>query len=303
MTPGVAFDRDAVRIGITPTCWTNDDFPDLGEDISFEQCVSEMALAGFDGCSVGHKFPKDPHALRAALALRDLRVSEPWASTFFTVPGLREHTIRGFREQMAFIKAVGGDRVVVAELGHAVHQQDVALGANQPVLDEVSWKSMVEGLNELGAMAVAEGLILCYHPHMGTGVQTRSDVDRLLTGTDPELVHLLVDTGHFTWAGGDPVALIREQGHRVAHAHLKDLRRPVLERWQREDFSFRDAILAGIFTVPGDGMIEFEPILRALADSGFRGWLVVEAEQDPARAHPLTYAKKAREHLRTVAGI
>jgi inosose dehydratase len=297
------FDHSTVWLGITPTCWTNDDFPGIGEDIPFEQCVSEIALAGFQGCSVGHKFPKDPLALREALSLRGLRVSEPWASTYFTIAGMRERTVRRFREQMDFIHAVGGDRIVVAELGGAVHQLDVALGANKPVLDDTGWSLLLDGLSELGALAAAEGLLLVYHPHMGTVVQTRSEVDRLVAGTDPGLVHLLLDTGHLTWAGGNPVAMVREHGPRIAHVHLKDLRPEVLMAWQREDFSFRDAILAGVFTVPGDGLIEFEPIFEALDDAGFHGWLVVEAEQDPARAHPLTYALRAREHLRTVAGL
>lgn len=297
------FAEGAVRVGITPTVWTNDDFPGIGEDISFEQCVSEMALAGYEGCSVGHKFPRDPAVLRAALDLRGLRVSEPWASTYFTVAGMHERTVAGFREQMAFIKACGGDRVVVAELGLAVHQQPVALAANRPVFDDGAWRRMVNGLHELGKLAADAGMLLCYHHHMGTGVQTRAEVDRLLADTDPHLVHLLLDTGHLTWAGDDPLALAREHADRIAHVHLKDIRADVLDRWRREDFSFRDGVLAGIFTVPGDGAVDFAPILAALAGSGYRGWLVVEAEQDAAKAHPLTYAMKARSYLRETAGI
>jgi inosose dehydratase len=297
------FDRDQIRLGITPTCWTNDDFPGLGEEIPFEQCVEEIAQAGFEGCSVGHTFPQDPVELQAALARHNLRVSESWGSTYFTVPDDRDRTRSGFREQMAFIAAAGGDRVVVAELGHSVHQQDVALKANKPAFDDAQWDSLFAGLNELGALAAAENLTLCYHPHMGTGVQTRAEVDRLLAGTDPTLVHLLLDTGHFTWAGGNPLALIHGHGDRIAHVHLKDLRGSVVARWQREDWSFQDAIFKGVFTVPGDGMIDFAPILRALADAGFHGWLVVAAEQDPSKADPLTYATMAREHLRTVAGL
>ncbi|GGK40213.1 myo-inosose-2 dehydratase [Pilimelia terevasa] len=297
------FPEGAVTLGITPTVWTNDDFPGIGEDIPFEQCVSEMALAGFAGCSVGHKFPKDPATLKAALDLRGLRVSEPWASTYFTADGMHERTVAGFRDQMAFIKAVGGDRVVVAELGHAVHQQPLALLANRPVFGDEQWQRMVNGLHELGKLAADAGMTLCYHHHMGTGVQTRAEVDRLLADTDPNLVHLLLDTGHLTWAGDDPLALAADHGDRIAHVHLKDLRQEVLRRWQGADTSFRDAVLEGIFTVPGDGMIDFGPILRALAGSGYRGWLVVEAEQDPARAHPLTYAMRARRYLRDVAGV
>ncbi|PJE94679.1 myo-inosose-2 dehydratase [Streptomyces carminius] len=300
---GALFDRDAVSFGITPTCWTNDDFPTVGDDIPFEQCVSEMALAGFEGCSVGHKYPTDPRTLRQALELRGLRVSEPWSSTYFTAEDMWDRTVAAFRRQLDFIKAAGGDRIVVAELAGAVHQQQVALVANKPVFGDNAWHRLLTGLDTLGRTAADQGMLLCYHHHMGTGVQTRAEVDRLLAGTDPELVHLLLDTGHLAWSGDDPLELVRDHAGRIRHVHLKDLRRDVLEDCRRLDPSFRDAVLAGIFTVPGDGMLDFGPVLRTLADAGYRGWLVVEAEQDPAKAHPLTYAKKAREYLHDLTGL
>jgi inosose dehydratase len=296
------FDGDRVRFGITPTGWSNDDFPEIGEDIDFERCVREMALAGFEGCSVGHKFPDDPEDLLRALQRHGLRVSEPWASTYLTAPGMRESTLRDFRRQMDFIRAVGGNEIVVAELSRAVHQRPVPLRASKPVFDDDEWAALLSGLNELGELAAAEGMRLSYHHHMGTGVQTREEIERLLAGTDPERVHLLLDTGHLAWSGDDPLALVRDHVHRVGHVHLKDLRPDVLERYRHEDPSFHDAILEGIFTVPGDGAIDFAPILQALDDAGYTGWLVVEAEQDPAKAEPLTYARKAREYLHAVTG-
>jgi inosose dehydratase len=297
------FDRDAVRFGVTPTLWTNDDDPTLGDEIPFEQCVSEMALAGFSGCSVGHKFPRDPAVLRPALELRGLSVSEPWASTYFTVQEMREATFDTFRRQLEFIKAMGGTDIVVAELGHSVHQLPVALLPNKPAFGDRQWADLVTGLNELGRIAADADMRLCYHHHMGTGVQTRAEVDRLMADTDPDLVHLLLDTGHITWSGDDPLALARDHAARIRHVHLKDIRRDVTEECKRVGLSFLDAVRAGVFTVPGDGTIDFEPILRTLAESGYRGWLVVEAEQDPAKAHPLTYAKKARAYLREVTGL
>lgn len=297
------FEREKVWIGITPTGWTNDDLPTLGDEIPFEQCVSEMALAGYEGCSVGHKFPTDPAELREALELRGLRVSEPWASAFFTVKEMEGKTLDTFRRQMAFIKEMGGTDIGLAELGHAVHQQPIALKANKPVFDDEQWKAMIEGLNQLGDIAHDEGMRLCYHHHMGTGVQTREEVDRLMSETDPSRVHLLLDTGHIYWSGDDPLALAQAHADRIKHVHLKDIRRPVMEESDRVGRTFLDAVKAGVFTVPGDGDIDFEPILRSLADTGFEGWLIVEAEQDAARAHPLTYARKGREYLREVTGL
>lgn len=297
------FDRSKVFVGITPTGWTNDDYPSLGEDISFGQCVSEMALAGFEGCSVGHKFPKDHDVLERELSQRGLRVSEPWSSTFFTVNAMHERTIESFTTSMDFIKRMGGRSVVVAELGHAAHQQPVPPIANKPVFSDEQWKAMVDGLNHLGRLAAEDDMQLCYHHHMGTGVMLRHEVDRLMAETDPEVVHLLLDTGHLFWAGDDPLDMARAYAGRIRHVHLKDIRRDVMERCNATNRTFIESVMEGVFTVPGDGVIDFAPIFRVLADANYAGWLMVEAEQDPAKANPLDMARKARAYLRDVAGI
>lgn len=297
------FDRDRVSVGITPTGWTNDDYPLLGDDISFGQCVSEMALAGFEGCSVGHKYPKDPEILAEELGRRGLRVSEPWTSLFFTVNDMRERTIEGFERSMAFIKRMGGSHVVVAELGHAVHQQPVPPIVNKPVFDDAQWAAMVSGLNELGRLAAEAGMVMCYHHHMGTGVMTRAEVDRLMNDVDPEVVHLLLDTGHLYWAGDDPLALARAYADRIRHVHLKDIRPDVMQACNARHLSFIESIIEGVFTVPGDGVIDFKPIFETLADADYAGWLMVEAEQDARKANPLDYARMARRYLRETAGL
>ncbi len=297
------FNPDHVFVGITPTGWTNDDFPLLGADISFGQCVSEMALAGYQGCSVGHKFPKDEAVLKAELDRRGLRVSEPWASTFFTVRDMADRTVADFRKTMGFIRRMGGTTVVVAELGGAVHQQSVPPIANKPIFTDEQWAAMVAGLNGLGRIAAEAGMTLCYHHHMGTGVMTRAETDRLMAETDPELVHLLLDTGHLYWAGDDPLAMARHHAGRIRHVHLKDIRRDVMERCNAAHFSFGESVMEGVFTVPGDGCIDFAPIFAVLADAGYRGWLMVEAEQDAAKANPLDYARKARAYIRDTAGV
>ena len=176
-----------VFFGVTPTLWTNDDLPTLGDDIPFEQCVSEMALAGYEGCSVGHKYPADPSELKAALDLRGLRVSEPWASTYFTSGEMDRQTQESFLRQLAFIKEMGGTDIVIAELGHSVHQQPVALLPNKPRFDDGQWRAMVDGINQLflgwysfprpvvcavNGHAIAGGLILalCGDHRIGSGV-------------------------------------------------------------------------------------------------------------------------------------
>jgi inosose dehydratase len=295
-------DPRKVRLGVTPTLWWNDDFPSIDVGIPFEQCISEMALAGFQGCSIGHKYPTDTAVLKRALELRGLQVSEPWVSTYFTIRGMEERTLETFHAQLEFIRTMGGTDMVLAEFGGAVNPLPIAVFANRPIFDDRQWEALSTGLNRLGEIAKGEGMRLCYHHHMGTGVMTRADVDRLMESTDPSLVHLLLDTGHMAYAGDDPVAAAEAYADRIKHVHLKDVRPDVVKRAQTEDLSFQEGIEAGVFTVPGDGGIDFVPIFAALAGAGYDGWLIVEAEQDPAKAYPLEYAMKGRNYLREVIG-
>ena len=293
---------ERVRLGVTPTLWSNDDFPSIDIGIPFGQIVSEMALAGFAGCSVGHKYPTDPAELKAALDLRNLRVSEPWVSTYFTINGMEQQTINAFEERLAFIKAMGGTDLVVAEFGRASHILPVALFANRPIFDDQEWDQLANGLNHLGKISADCGMRLSYHHHIGTGVMTRADVDRLMASTDPSVVHLLLDTGHLAFAGDDPIAAAQAYADRIGHVHLKDIRPEVVSRVREEGLSFQQAVEDGVFTVPGDGSLSFVPVLEALGEAEYEGWLVVEAEQDPAKANPLEYAIKARTYLREVLG-
>lgn len=299
-----------VSLGITPTLWWNDDFINIDIGIPFEQCISEMALAGYVGCSIGHKYPTDPQALRAALDLRGLRVSEPWVSTYFTIDSMKEQTIAKVREQLAFINEVEGKNhtgrkadLVVAEFGQAVNPQPVALFANAPEFDDRQWDNLAAGLDEIGRIAREEGRQLCYHPHLGTGVMKQAAVDRLMEMTNVDLVHMLLDTAHLVCGGADPLLTTKKYACRIKHLHLKDYRADVLEQMHAKGMSFQEGIEAGIFTVPGDGAYkQFPEILSILGETGFDGWIVIEAEQDPAKAIPLQYAKMARAYLRKTLG-
>lgn len=299
------FDPATTWVGITPTSWWNDDFLDIDIGITFGQCVSEMALAGYAGCSVGHKFPTDPAILLPELNQRHLRVSEPWTSTYFTVKNMRQKTIDNFKTSMAFIKAMGGTDLVVAEIGGSSHPLPIDLFANRRILDDAEWKLLADGLNDIGKIANEAGMTLCYHHHLGTGVMTWEDVQKLAELTDAKLVHFLFDTGHLYFAGGDPLTMAKACARRIKHCHLKNIRKPAMEKFKAEGMSFKDGVLAGIFTVPGDpeGCIDFEPILEVLAEADFHGWLIVEAEQNPAKANPLKYATMAREYMKNTIHI
>src|ERR1700678_2320649 len=180
-------DPQKVWLGVTPTLWWNDDFPSIDIGVTFEQCISEMALAGYQGCSIGHKYPTDIDVLKRALDLRGLRVSEPCVSTYFTIRDMEQQTLKTFEQQLEFIGAMGGTDIVVAEFGGAVNPLPVAVFSNRPIFDDRQWDTLSRGLNHLGELARSAGMRLCYYHHMGTGVMTRADVDRLMASTDPGL--------------------------------------------------------------------------------------------------------------------
>lgn len=299
------FPAGSIQFGVTPTLWANDDFPDIDIGIPFGQIVSEMALAGFVGTSRGGKYPKDPRVLKPELEMRGLVISEPWVSTFFTIKDMHEQTLRSFDQEIDFLIGMGSGDMVLAELGGSAHQLPVALVPNSPKFSDTQWKLLGDGLNILGEKAKKHNIKMCYHHHMGTGVMTMADVQRLASVTDPDLVGICLDTGHLHFARCDCLEFIDGFADRIKHVHLKNVRQPVMDRVYAENLSFKDAIKAGVFTVPGDkeGCLDFPAILRSLAAKGFKGWMVVEAEQDPAKATPLKYAKMARQYLREITGL
>ncbi len=292
-----------IRLAIAPIGWTNDDLPELGGEIPFEQCVSEMALAGFEGSEVGNKYPKDTAVLNKALKLRGLTICNAWFSSFLTTEPY-EKVEQAFIAHRDYLYAAGARVIGAAEQGHSIQgRQDLSVFDAKPSFTDAEWKKLCEGLNRLGERAAEKGMKLTYHHHMGTGVQTAAEIDRLMEGTKPELLGLLYDTGHLVFSGEDYVAVLKKWIKRVRHVHLKDVRGAVRDRVKKEKLSFLAAVKQGTFTVPGDGDVDFAPVFAELKASGYEGWWVVEAEQDPAKANPLEYAIKARTFIREKAGI
>ena len=291
-----------VKLAIAPIGWTNDDLPELGGEIPFEQCVSEMALAGFVGSEVGNKYPKDPVVLNKALGMRGLTICNAWFSSFLTTKPYAE-VEKEFIKHRDFLHAVGARVIGAAEQGHSIQGLDLPVFDKKPTFTDDEWKRLAEGLNKLGERAKEKGMALTYHHHMGTGVQTAAEIDRLMTTTQTGLLDLLYDTGHLVFAGEDHMAVLAKWGSRIKHVHLKDVRPAVVKKIKKEKKSFLSAVKAGAFTVPGDGSIDFVPVFEALKDLGYKGWWVIEAEQDPALANPLEYAIKARTYIRQKAGI
>ena len=296
--------KEKFRLGIAPIAWTNDDMPDLGKENTFEQCVSEMALAGFTGSEVGNKYPKDPEVLKKALDLRGIQICNQWFSSFILTKSMDEVEAE-CRSQLAFLKAMGSKIIGFSEQSYSVQgQMDTPIFGHKYVLNEIEWEQLCAGLNYLGKIAKEEyGISLTYHHHMGTVVQSAEETRRLMEGTDPRYVSLLFDSGHFAYCGEDPLEMVKTWIGRIKHVHLKDIRPDVVEKVKNENLSFLQGVRLGAFTIPGDGCIDFDPIFKVLEEADYEGYMLVEAEQDPAIANPLEYAIRARRFIAEKTGL
>jgi inosose dehydratase len=292
----------AVKLGTNPIAWTNDDMPELGGDTPLATCLKEAAEAGFTGIEKGGKFPNDAAAMQAALAPHGLALVSGWYSGSLRTRTVEEE-IAAMRPHFELLEACGCKVVVWAETAGTVQgQRDVPV-ADRPVLAEDEWPGYLERLGRLADWMAAHGVAMAFHHHMGTVIEKAHEIDRLLEGT-PETVGLLYDTGHLKFAGEDPAAVARRWAKRINHVHAKDVRPGVLARVHAERLSFLDAVVEGVYTVPGDGCIDFVDALRPVAEAGYAGWVICEAEQDPKKAHPLTYARKGYATLvETVAKL
>ena len=246
---------------------------------------------------LGHKFPREPQALKAALAPFGMACVSGWYSAELLTRGADEE-MAALRPHLDLLKAMGSNVLVFAETSNAIHGDKAMPLSRRPVLTEELWPAFGKRMTEVAERTAAEGVRLVYHHHMGTVVQSAGGYRRADGQHRREAVHLLLDTGHATWGGADPAALARRYRARISHVHTKDVRKAVMEQSNAGDWSFLDSVLAGVYTVPGDGMVDFASVFRELP--GYSGWVVVEAEQDPAKAHPLTYARKGFAHLAQV---
>jgi inosose dehydratase len=287
-----------VRIGINPLTWTNDDLPALGDNNSLETCLSEAKLAGYEGVELGRKFPRDPAVLGPILKKHQLNLVSGWYSARLLERSI-EDEIKAMQPHATLLKALGAKEMVFCEVSRCVHSDRKIPLSKRPRLAEKEWKPFCERLDAVAGHLERNGLKLAYHHHMGTVVQAEDEVDRMMDST--KAVGLLLDSGHLTFAGGDPLRALKRHAKRIVHVHCKDIRKEKLAQARKQDMSFLDAVLGDVFAVPGDGSIDFEPVLKGLAGAGYEGWLVVEADQDPAKAHPLTHARIGHDCLRPLA--
>jgi inosose dehydratase len=289
----------SIRFGVSPIAWINDDMPELGGDTPLERVFAEARDIGFTGIELGGKFPRDPESLTALLARFQLTLVGGWYSASLLTRSAREE-IAALQSHLNLLKALNCRVFIHAETSNAIHGDRARPLSATPRLDRLGWGPFGAKLTEVADYVAAQGLRFAYHHHLGTVVESGEDIERFLGSTGPS-VGMTVDTGHAALAGVDPMALIREHPQRVAHVHCKDVRGQVFRNIKTADGSFLHGVLDGMFTVPGDGDLDFKQVMQALAAIGYSGWIIVEAEQDPASADPRHYGELGLKTLRREA--
>lgn len=289
----------SVKIGINPITWTNDDVPELGGETPLETCLSETRQAGYHGTELGGKFPRDSKELGPILSSYNLDLVSGWYDGSILEKSI-DAEFDAILPHLTLLRDLGAKHVVYADTSRGRHGAIHAPISQRPKLEDSEWRAYGDKITGLSERFADFGVKMAFHHHMGTIVETDAEIDRLMASTG-EAFGLLFDAGHCAFSGGDPKSLLRRHVARVVHVHCKDIRPDVLKRARDEDMSFMGAVMEGIFTVPGDGAQDYATLLRMLAEADYAGWLVVEAEQDPAKAHPLTYATMGYRNLKMLA--
>ena len=290
-----------ILYGTNPIAWSNDDDQSLGANISLEQCLREAGEIGFDGIEKGHKFPSEPMKLQSVLAPHGLQFVSGWHSLNLLTHSVEDEK-RTIQPHLDLLKAMGCKVCIVCETSNAIHGRDDLPLNQSPVLPDDRWPGFCADMEAIAEYCADQGIALVYHHHMGTIVETSSEIELFMHHTGPA-TKLLLDTGHAWFAGADPKDLARKYMHRVSHIHCKNVRPKIKQQVVNEGLSFLEGVRRGVFTVPGDaeGGVDFEPVLKIAAEHDYTGWLVIEAEQDPAVRNPLEYQTLGLKSLKAMA--
>ena len=289
----------SVKLGIAPIAWSNDDMPELGGDTSLETCLSEARQAGFTGIESGGKFPKTSKELIPILDKFNISLCSGWYGANLLKRSVKEE-MENIQDQLNLFKDCKAPCIIFAEITDSIQGDEGKPLSKRPILKNEDWINYCKKINEIGKRLEDQQMPLAYHHHMGTVIQSHDDTARLMEETN-DSVKLVIDTGHMLFAGGDSLKIIKDFKEKIIHVHCKDMRENVLRKSLKDDLSFRHSFLEGAFTVPGDGCIDYKPILEELKKNNYNGWLVVEAEQDPKKANPFEYAKKGYSYLSKTA--
>ncbi len=290
-----------IRYGANPIAWSNDDDQTLGAFISLEQCLKEAGEIGFDGIENGHKFPQDPGELRAKLEPNGLAFVSAWYSLNLLAQSVEEE-LKAIDPHIDRLLAMDCDVCIASECSNTVHGSQTIPLSQRSTLSAEEWKVFGANIETVAEHSKSRGLDLVYHPHMGTVVQTPEEYDLLMEHTGPA-TKLLFDTGHCFFGGGNPAEVLAPHVHRLGHLHCKNVRPDIMQQVWDEDLPFIEGVRRGVFTVPGDeeGAVDFDAVLKVVADSGYQGWLVIEAEQDAAVRNPFEYQTLGLNSLKAMA--
>ena len=284
-----------IKLGIAPIAWSNDDMPELGGDTPIEQCLEETKISGFSGIELGGKFPRNPGIIKFLLEKYQLKMPGGWYGSF-----LRERSVDqewlSMQDHIKLLQYVKSDIFVFADVSGSIQGDASSPLSSRPYLKDKEWKEYSKKISEISNRLDDVGIPMSYHEHMGTIIQTEEDIDRFMNETN-EKTYLLFDTGHLLFAQADYNQILNKYISRINHVHCKDIRKDILKNSLKNDLSFRDSFLGGVFTVPGDGCIDYKPILQTLKKNNYSNWLIIEAEQDPNKANPLEYAKIGYKYL------
>ena len=284
-----------INLGIAPIAWSNDDMPELGGDTPIEVCLEETKKAGFSGIELGGKFPRNPGITNYLLNKFELKMPGGWYGSL-----LRKRNVKdewdSMQDHLKLLKLVNASVFVFADISGSIQSDSTTNLSNRPRLEKSEWNDYCKKISEISNRLFNEGIPMSYHEHMGTIIQSESDVDNFMNNTNDK-TFLLYDTGHLLFAEANYEIILKKYISRINHIHCKDIRKNILKKSLNEDLSFRKSFLEGVFTVPGDGCIDYEPLIKILYENNYNRWLIIEAEQDPEKANPFEYAKIGYNYL------
>lgn len=286
------------KLGISPICWWNDDLAELSDDVSLEECLRQASVAGYTGMETGRRFPMNIDELGPILNRYGISVCGGWFSGTILEGDLAENKDR-IRAQMDLFIAAKAPCIVYGEVARSIQGVRSAPLATKVKLSEDEIRTYARNMTAFGEWCAEQGMPLSYHHHMAAVIETEQELDLFMKHSG-EGIPLLFDAGHMAMAGGDVLRVVDKHHARITHVHTKDIRQDVVDGLDRSKESFLDAVMKGAFTVPGDGSLDFEAIVKRLASYGYEGWFVVEAEQDPKKAPPLEWSTKGNKELHRV---
>ena len=284
-----------IKLGIAPIAWSNDDMPELGGDTPIEQCLEEASSAGFTGIELGGKFPRNPGITNFLLNKYKLKMPGGWYGSLLRTRSAEDEWV-AMQDHLNLLKLVNADVFVFADVSGSIQGDQTKRLSTRPTMEDDEFVEYCKKINDISNRLSDEGIPMSYHEHMGTIIQTENDVDRFMNNTNQN-TFLLYDTGHLLFAEANYERVLKNYISKINHVHCKDIRQNILKNSLKNDLSFRESFLNGVFTVPGDGCIDYEPLFEILYQNNYDKWLIIEAEQDPKKANPLEYAKIGFRYL------